>query len=200
MKKISFITTLFLAIFSFSNSNAQAFEKGGKYLNLNLGAAYMAHVGGDYYGTNSSWGWGGVLGYRGPVTGQLGIQMEFGIHDYVGLGFNTGVGFAASALSIYSSEVNVPAGVFANFHFFQLIADKTGKDIHADKLDVYAGVNVGSGVALPFINGDVYPAALAYGGLQAGVRYYFNPKVGVNAEVGFGKSIFNGGVVFNLGN
>lgn len=207
MKKSYFSIALLALTLTASTAFSQAFEKGGKYINVNLGAAQMWHIGGDLDYNNY-----GFNGYT-PITGQLGLQMEFGVHEYVGVGFTTGLGFGAGLgghryygyygyynYNYYTPEVNIPIGAFANFHFYQLIADKTGKDIHADKLDIYAGLNVGSGAAilLPKNSDKAYVSALFFIGPHVGVRYFFNEKVGVNAELGYGKSFFNGGVVFKL--
>src|SRR5690606_374600 len=83
--------------------------------------------------------------YR-PLTGQVNFQGEFGIHEYVGIGFTTGFGGRSRWNYGYSGEMNVPIGFVSNFHFYQLIADKSGKNIHADKLDIYFGGSLGSGV------------------------------------------------------
>ena len=200
MKKILCILSLTLLLaFSPNSAKAQAWQKSTKVLALGIGGSYFWHIGNGYYsygniGYYPSYGW--------RLTGQLNFQGEFGIHKYVGIGFTTGVGGSAGwKYSIYyntNGEVNWPAGVIANFHFFQLIADKTGKNIHADKLDVYAGVNVGSGIAAMFFSTGTKIVPIFFAGPQVGVRYYFSKRVGVNGEVGFGKSWVNAGFVFKL--
>lgn len=200
MKKLALSV---IAILSISlASNAQAFEKGGKYISLGIGGASFWHI---YTNSayNSYYGFGGYT----PVTGQLSVQGEFGVHKYVGVGFTAGVGGRAGggitrwgySYSGYSSEFNVPIGVIANFHFYQLIADKVSKDIHADKLDVYAGLNVGSGVGLFTSYSPVEVSALFFAGPQVGARYFFTPKMAANLEVGYGKTFVNGGLTFSLG-
>lgn len=199
MKKKLFTAMIFFSLLGITSVvNAQAWDKDTKVLGLGLGASQFFHLPNDYTGYGYGLGYG-LGGYYAPITGQLNFQGEFGIHKYVGLGFTTGIG-GRSGLGFGWSEVNVPVGMIANFHFFQLIADKTGKDIHSDKLDVYAGLNVGTGIAAIFWgngNGSAV-RALAFGGFQAGARYYFTDKFGVNLEVGYGKSIVNGGMVFKL--
>ena len=196
MKKLNLLF-VFAAIFIASNLNAQAWEKSSKVLSLGMGGSSFFYIdGNDNY-------WSGLYT---PVTGQLNFQGEFGIHDYVGLGFTTGFGGGAGnrlrgwyGYYGYNGNINVPVGMIANFHFYQLIADKTGENIHSDKLDVYAGVNVGGGIGvLLYDNADNYIVPIAFGGFQAGARYYFTPKFGVNAEVGYGKSFINGGICFKL--
>lgn len=201
-----YLLCLLSAMITTNFSFGQAFEKNGKYLNLNLGAAQMWHIGGDLNRDDY-----GFTGYA-PVTGQLGVQMEFGVHEYVGVGFTTGFGFGAGIgrgywrglyRSYYSywPEINFPIGAFANFHFYQLIADKVSRDIHADKLDIYAGLNLGSGAAIffPSNTNQTQVSALFFIGPHAGVRYFFTDQVAVNAELGYGKSFINGGITFKLG-
>ena len=179
-------------------TQAQAWEKKSVVLGIGLGVSSFYHIDPDY---NAYHGFGGSRG-RGfayaPLTGQFNLQMEFGVHQYVGLGFCTGVGGRAGYY--YSDgELNAPISFIGNFHFYQLIADKTGKNIHADKLDIYGGFSLGTGIAIQFDNNRnnrIVP--LIYGGPHLGVRYYFTPKFGINGEVGFGKSLINGGLVFKL--
>jgi len=180
-------------------SYGQAWEKQSKVIGLGLGASSFWHL-------NN--------GVTTPLTGQLNFQMEFGVHDYVGVGFQTGVGgggplgigagwgrsvfLGSSYYSGYNGSFNFPVSAFANFHFYQLIADKSGKDIHSDKLDIYAGLNVGSGIGILFYDNSTLITPLVIFGPQVGVRYYFTEKFGVNLELGYGKSIVNGGIVFKL--
>ncbi len=202
MKKLVYATMICLTVLATTNTaNAQAWSKDAKVLGLGFGASYFFHLDGDktfnrFYGAAPMW-----------LTGQLNFQGEFGVHDYVGIGFTTGVGGRAGYSrglyylgSGYSSagEVNAPIGIIANFHFYQLISDKSGKDIKADKLDVYAGVSAGSGVAVSFYSNTTHIYPIAFGGVHVGARYYFTDKVGANVEVGFGKSLVNGGLVFKL--
>lgn len=202
------------------SSGDKAFEgKGSKTLLLGLGGSNMftifpknsdAYLGyDDFYGTRS---------FFTPISGGISVDGEFGVHKYVGIGFHTG--FFGSR-SIYSSGffgrlagydysytysgIYIPLGLIANFHFYQLIEDKTSKDIHGDKLDLYVGANLGSGIAIAVPTRSLKDdgaktsiGALAYGGVQFGVRYFFNPKIGVFAEVGYGKTFANGGVAFKL--
>ena len=207
MKRIFFAILLTIALLTTSNPiNAQAWSKDTKLLGVGLGASYFFHID-RVNNANSVYGNAPLI-----ITGQLNFQGEFGVHDYVGVGFTTGLGGRAGyarsfgyyygyyGLSYGSKgSVNFPIGALANFHFYQLIADKTGKNIHADKLDIYAGVSVGTGVSAAFYNNEsthVYP--IAFGGVHVGARYYFTDKLGANLELGFGKSIVNGGIVFKL--
>ena len=182
-----------ILIITSNTSNAQAWEKSTKVLSLGFGASQFYHID-NYYYSGPKYG----RNFYSPLTGQFNFQGEFGVHKYVGLGFTTGVGGRGGYWNGYNGEVNMPIGMIVNFHFYQLIADKNGKNIHADKLDIYAGLNIGSGVAVAFYPTVTRISPIAFGGPHVGIRYYFSPKVGVNAELGWGKSIINAGFVFKL--
>lgn len=182
-----------IAIFATQLANAQAWGRHTNVLSVGVGPSQFIHLD-RYYYTDAPV----PRLYYWPVTGQFNFQGEFGIHKYVGLGFTTGIGGRGPVSRNYLGELNIPVGLIANFHFYQLIADNASRNIHADKLDIYAGVNAGSGVAFTYYNDAVRAVPLAFGGLQAGIRYYFVPRVAVNGELGFGKSIANVGFTFRL--
>lgn len=192
------IITLILAVLTLSGpetyAQKRAWTKDSKVLSLGLGLSH-------FYRIDERFGSGAPRPGRvhSPSSGQFNFQMEFGIHEYVGLGFTTGIGGRAGLGNGYLGEVNFPMGMVVNFHFYQLIADRSGKNIHADQLDIYAGMNAGSGFALTYYsNEDVRIVPMAWGGLHAGIRWYFAPRVALNGELGFGKSIVNAGFSFKL--
>ncbi len=183
-------------LFTTQSANAQAWTKDSKVISLGIGATNYYHVG----KTRAR-----LLGrtYRSysAITGLFSVEGEFGIHDYVGIGFITGIGGGLGRISGYRGSLNVPMGVLANFHFYQLIADKTGKNLHQDELDIFAGVSVGSGIGIIFyknnsLKNQLLP--LAFGGAHLGIRWYFSENVGLTGQVGFGKSLVNVGIVFKL--
>ncbi|HNB49354.1 MAG TPA: hypothetical protein PK332_08320, partial [Chitinophagales bacterium] len=89
-------------------------------------------------------------------------------------------------------------GVLANFHFFQLIADKKGLGI-GDDLDLYVGLNFGTGLGVNLSKGGGNSVGgIIFAGPQFGVKYFFNPKIGVYGEIGYGKSVFEAGVSIKL--
>lgn len=177
-----------------STAVAQAWGKGSKVLTLGVGASNFHHLDGHYYNRPG-------LRYRAysPTTGQLAFHGEFGVHKYVGLGFFTGVGGRAGWTNNYLGTWNIPLGMLANFHFYQLIADHASRDIHADVLDIYAGLSLGSGLAFTYYSDAVVRVIpILYGGPHVGIRYFFAPKVGITAEAGYGKSNGMFGFVFKL--
>ncbi len=102
MKKIAVAIALLIGMASAMNTQAQAWSRDAKVLSLGIGGANFLH-----FDPN---------GYYGPrygfsrLTGQLTFQGEFGVHDYVGLGFTTGVGGGGAWGPAYSrfAEVNAP--------------------------------------------------------------------------------------------
>ena len=182
-------------VFFTTQVNGQAWQRDSRVLSLGVGASDFFHLDPYYYdGTpvNRTW-------YQ-PLTGQINFQGEFGIHKYVGLGFTTGIGGRGGWAYNYGGEFNIPIGFLANFHFYQLIADNVKRDIHSDKLDLYFGANIGSGIAFAYYPNTDRLVPMAFGGLQFGLRYYFAPNVAVNGEFGWGKSIINVGFSFKLHN
>lgn len=193
MKKSLIILFVLSLILSIPNqSNAQAFGgKGSKAFLVGLGFSNYPAVYGGFDNKTFS-----------PMSFNIGIQGEFGIHDYVGLGFTAGATFSGSLGSspvgfgyLYNynnwSTVGIPIGMIGNFHFLQLIADKTGGSF-AESMDVYAGLALGAGPAFAIpksgnnSSGEV--GILFLGEVHVGIRYYFNDKLGIFAEVGQGRS------------
>jgi hypothetical protein len=203
------------------SDDGKAFEgKGSKTLLVGLGGSNMFTI---FSKSSNVYDEDFGFGSYSPISGGISVDGEFGIHKYVGIGFHTGIfgarniyggfGFASRILDLDFDDsyagIYIPVGIIANFHFYQLIEDKTSKDIHGDKLDLYVGANLGSGVALAILkkkyvdsftsNEDkVIPGALVYGGIQFGVKYFPKPKLGIFAELGYGKTFANGGVCFKL--
>ncbi len=193
MKKVILGIAVLLA--GYSSVNAQAFDKSSKLITLGIGGAQYWNVGG-YAGS-----YGGLYGYGwAPTSGEVSVQAEFGVHKYVGVGGFIGIGGGGWGVPGSNwGQLNIPIGALANFHFYQLIADKVSKDIHADKLDIYAGLNLGTGAGIWFAdNKKVGSSALIWGGPQVGIRYYFKPNIAVNGELGYGKTFINGGITFKL--
>lgn len=199
MKHLILLATVLTLTISSYTAQAQdkAFSRDSKILSIGVGLGNYYHLDSRY----RSFGPGDnrYRGYHTPYTGQFNLQMEWAVHNYVGLGFTTGFGGTGPLSYGYRGEFNMPIGLVVNFHFYQLIDDKNGKNLHADKLDIYGGLSVGSGFAVAFYDKeDPRIVPLAWGGLHAGIRWYFTPRVALNAEAGFGKNVANIGFSFKL--
>ena len=201
MKTTITIITVALVLLWGSQVQAQAFDKDTKLYNLNLGWGDMIHIpfgNSNPYNTDIF----GKSIKRVVPTSQLSFQAEYAVHKYVGVGFIVGVGGNPSALF---RELNIPVAAFANFHFLQFIADKKGKNLKTDKIDVYAGLVVGSGLAIHpygtnslFYQTTFYDALLCIGP-HVGINYYFKKNVAFNAQVGFGLNVAQAGFTFKVG-
>ncbi|MEX1192567.1 MAG: hypothetical protein WED10_03725 [Brumimicrobium sp.] len=177
MKKSLFILAVTAILLAFpQQSNAQAFGGKGSKTFL-IGAGFSDYPNRYPNASNHS-----------HLAFNIGIQGEFGIHDYVGLGFTAGATFSPAN---WGTSVGIPIGMIGNFHFLQLIADKTGGSF-AEDMDVYGGLAFGGGpsflssISHNNSNGDV--GVTIFGEAHVGIRYYFSDKLGVFAEVGQGIS------------
>lgn len=199
-----------LSLFIAANfSFGQAFEgKGSKTLQLGLG--YNVHT--TYFAERGNFN--GIEGVRTSSYGGFNLQYEIGIHQYVGLGIFAALeGTPNLTNSYYSYFYNnntkayagfaIPVGFVANFHFLQLIADKTNKSF-ADKMDVYAGLSVGAGPSFAIVKSphknhiEPNSGPLVYFGANVGIRYYPKSNFGIFSELGYGKTVAQFGVIFKM--
>ena len=212
MNKLVKISMLSLAFFLATfTAQAQGFGgKGSKYFQLGFGAS--SHF--QFYNDNKI---NDNYVYRTALN--FNAQFEFGIHKYIGLGLHVGFDFSPNGGAYYYagyypgyytgstySTIGIPVAFFGNFHFLQLIADKTGNNF-ADKLDVYAGLSVGSGPAFavpkrqykdaPY-NYSTAVGFMVFGGPHVGIRFFPKDNFGIYAEVGYGKTYGTFGVVFKM--
>lgn len=188
---------------------SQAFGgKGSKQFTVGLGITQ--------HWTNYPENGKGPKNSTSPLYGSLNFQLEFGIAKYVGIGghlggeyannlsrktiglnYLIGYGYGAGSSSAFRS-IAIPLGIHSNFHFLQLIADKTGKTF-GEKMDVYAGISIGSGPAFAIAKKDYKNYGndvgfILYGGPHVGMKFYPSTNVGLYVEAGYGKSFLNGGL------
>lgn len=161
MKKYLF--TLLVCLSVFSLSSVQAVEKGDFVIQptLNLGN----------YSFN-----GGYSGGRG-----IGItaNFDYAVHEYVSVGGF--VGFNSVGVRNSSFKYNrIGFGARGVFHFWQLIDNKTSKDLKSEKVDWYIPLHVGYNI----YTGDYADGGDVLYGLGMGIRYYFSPKFGIAFEFG----------------
>ncbi|MCW3125995.1 MAG: hypothetical protein JWO03_1653 [Bacteroidetes bacterium] len=201
MKTQVLLLIICLSALCASKCDAQAFDKGTRIIDVDMAWAEMLHFPVGNTNPYSTTDYGHIK--RLIPTLQISVQEEFAVHKYVGVGFIVGLGGNPSALM---REVNVTAGIFSNFHFYQYLTDKKSKNIHQDKLDIYIGLMAGSGVAIHpygandlFYNHSFYDA-LACVGPHVGFNYYFKPSIALNGQVGFGMNVVQVGVVVKPGN
>lgn len=191
-------TLLLLSLFFVLMSTAQSFKQGDKLIKVGLGTSSFFHQ----FSNKDLSPIYKFSRYR-PYTALLNVESEFAVHKFVGIGCSFsvggkpsgGVGYLSTA---YSPELNIAVGLFSNFHFLQLITQKLGKENISDKLDIYAGLSIGTGVALFAPFRDQTFASLFFVGPHVGFRYFFKPNLAINGEAGYGKTITHIGLTFKL--
>lgn len=192
MKKTFYSAALLLmaALIIPEEMNAQeskGFSKGNMYHQIGMGGQSYWRVGSNSGVVNP---FNRRVGRGSNITFQY--QGEWGIHDYVGLGFHAGFSVGGFRWR-NSTNLYVPLGLQSNFHFYQLIDDKVSGDIKSDKLDIYAGLNFGGGPAFTPSADLVYGGI--HGGAHVGARFYPKSNIGIFAELGYGRSFAQFGLV-----
>lgn len=135
---------------------------------------------------------------RGSLGLTLNIAGEYKVHQIIGIGWQAGMNLFVNGryynkhdkFYYNSTVVGIPIGFKMNVHILEAT-----KATIKDKLDVYAGFNIGAGPS--FHNDGVERRVLPfiYAGPQAGVRYWFG-NIAVFGEIGWGASIINAGITF----
>lgn len=166
----------------FAQSNV--FSKGDKVINASIG------LGSSIYGS----------GFSGGIP-PVGVSFELGVKDELfneksSLGIGGYVGYTSAEQAFYGSKIS----------YSSIIIGGRGI-VHYDlisKVDTYAGVLLGYNIASSKVTGAGFPAGfgasaggLVYAGF-VGARYYFTPKFGAMAELGYGIALLNIGVSLKL--
>jgi hypothetical protein len=186
--KLVLIAALFITYFAAQPAKAQLYDTGDIMVNAGLSLGVIGY-GGYGYGSN-------FTGFF-PLTANV----EYSINDQFAVG-----GYAA----FYSRGYRIDYGgnrykngfrAFAfggrgTFHATSLLNDALDANIEEDKLDLYAAVSAGLQISSWYYDNDYYRQL----GISApndnrvrpvlgpilGVRYMFNPGLGVYAELGRG--------------
>ena len=144
-----------------------------------------------------------ALGFGGPYSYPLvygaGFSMNFSgeykVQRFIGVGFQTGIDVFAGPPYHYKdypsyAAIGIPIAVKVNVH----ILEAANVSVR-DRLDVYAGLNLGGGPAF-----YASPGGGIYGFLQAGpqigVRYWLNHSIAIFGEFGWGATFANVGFTF----
>jgi hypothetical protein len=154
-------------------------------------------------------GIGGVYGFSNydVQTPVFGAQYDRGIVEF-GFGGVLGVGGFFGYKS-YASKYDLPNGKDVKDRYNIVIIGARGT-MHYDlfkveNLDTYGGVmiafhavNQKTDVPDGFPDYDSNHNSAAYASIYAGAKYYFTPKFGAFAEVGYGVSWLTMGVAFKF--
>lgn len=181
MKKVSLIFAVMMISLAASSQNT--FTKGDKVLNVGVGFGTY----GDYGKTTIP-----------PVS----VSLEYCAKDNL---FNDKSSLGIGGYAGYHSSKYDLAGEWG-YKYSNFILGARGI-LHyqfIDKLDTYWGLLLGYDIAsAKFYGSDIYDSgASEVGGLIystfLGARYYFNEKIAVNAELGYGIATFHIGISYKL--
>jgi hypothetical protein len=201
MKKIQYIIVAALLLLGFMNHvTAQQYyyadsNRVSRY-GWNQGRSGIYSVG---LGGTGVIGFGSLAPFYTGMGLALNISGEYRVQRFIGLGFETGVDVLRAPYSPPPVELpppyryvslGIPLVLKCNVH----ILDAAGVPI-ADRLDVYAGLNVGAGPAFyTSPGGGVFGFVVA--GPQIGLRYWFCRQAAVFGEFGWGATFANVGFSF----
>lgn len=190
MKSIKQISAIILLlVFMGTTVKAQGWihDKKGMY-SAGMGVTQVVFLPYQYY----------PLSHKGSAGLSLNIAGEYKVHRFIGLGWQTGINLFVygryynknDKFYYNSTVVGLPIGFKFNVHILEAANAKI-----KDKLDVYAGFNVGGGPSFHTDpnGGGVY--GFIYGGPQVGIRYWFK-KIAIFGEIGWGATVANIGVTF----
>ena len=150
-KRITILTvilSLLLATISFAQKKKKDADRGYAFEGRNLVIQLSSGFFGDSYGY-------GKLG-----GAPLKLQVEYGVHRYVGLALYGGMLHRDPQLGEQSFQLDVyTGGLHVNFHLYNLVDDIFKKDLRGDIIDVYGTFTVGMDyfdTNLPFRNKYAY--------------------------------------------
>ncbi|MDB5283399.1 MAG: hypothetical protein JWO06_2474, partial [Bacteroidota bacterium] len=180
----------FLLFASFPSARAQGWIQDKKSMySLGLGGTQPLFLPFAYYPAGRAYS----LGL------SINISGEYRVHRLIGIGWQTGLNLFTSGYyyryhgqdGYYyrAAAIGIPIGFKANFH----ILEATRAQIK-DRLDVYAGLNIGGGPAI-YLGPGAGLYGFIYVGPQIGARYWFD-KVAIFGEIGWGATFANIGVTF----
>ena len=138
-------------------------------------------------------GFGGGF-YEGDIkTPPVSLSFESGVTEKISVGGI--IAYASSSYSLFSADdikySHLLIGGRGNYHFGT-----------SEKFDPYVGLTLGYNIVSAKYSGNIgsfkaEESALIFGG-QIGANYYFSPKFGAFAELGYGIGILTVGITAKL--
>ncbi|SDD78293.1 Outer membrane protein beta-barrel domain-containing protein [Mucilaginibacter pineti] len=190
MKKRFLLLLLFGAISSVTYAQQQTtavYNKGDNLLNIGIG------LGSPFFGS----------GYSSSLPVNPTISYEKGITDEISVGGQLSYASSKASFSYFGSgysfkESALYIGARGSYHLNDAL------DIDDNRVDVYGGASLGyvivhvSATEGPYSSSGSAGSAIGLGAF-AGGKYFFNPKTGIYAELGYQSlSFLNIGVAFKL--
>jgi len=183
MKRILLISLLLVIAVGLSFSQ-MAYKKGDQVVSLGLGLG----------------------GFAGAYGGSSGIAIsggyEYGVHENVSLGGL--VGYSSS-----SDEYNSYYGGTYGWKYTYILIGARGAYhidlLHNSNIDTYGGVLLGYNIVSSSATGtnssyygSTASASYMLFGVFIGGRYYFNPNLAAQVELGYGVGFLNVGIAYKL--
>ncbi|ASS50102.1 MAG: hypothetical protein A3D31_11070 [Candidatus Fluviicola riflensis] len=211
MQRVKSITILFSLVLLVQNVNAQANYAGSFIIDSYYGGPNLDRLLWDTGDATN------VIDYTSRGVGPLGLRGEYMLADQFGLGFDVIYATIRNSYTEIDSVYNSATDSFDaahtdvetknrrlrvqlrfNYHFA----------VSNPNLDAYMGIGAGSntrfrsrhenGVEVEdnnFLDFEVIPVSFR---ISAGMRYYFSPIIGINAELGLGGPLISAGLSFRL--
>jgi hypothetical protein len=185
MKKVC---TLFFAIFfSWTIAFSQAVQETDKILSLNIGFPPTGM-------------WPGEKMKMPVISANFDYLLKKAGPGIIGVGGLLGIVITEDYYSYYFPDeyyryTKFYLGARATYHWFPGTSDK---------INTYAGFSLGAKiVSAKYTGSSVNPSLSsngsgAFGGPFVGIRYLFNPNIGVNAELGYGVAVLTLGGSFKF--
>lgn len=162
-----------------NNSIGSAIAKNNVVIQPGINLGY--HSG--FKKLNSSYGY--AYAYTGLIPG-ISLNIDYAVHKYASVGVFYGIAFQKYTVSnvVFLGHA---FGARTIFHWWQLMADKTGKNLFADKIDFDIHAHIGGFlVQEKNLNTNVKAKHIgvnAGGGI--GFKYYFVKQFGVSIDAGY---------------
>lgn len=161
-----------------------AAQKGNMMIQASLNIGH--HLG--FKKNYSSYGFD--YAYNGLIPGAT-LNLDYNVHRYVGVGLYYSVGFQTYKVSniFYLGHA---FGARTTFHWWQMLDDKSDKDLFSDKIDLDLHLHIG-GFLLSEKN-KIDNTKIKNFGVNAGVglgfKYYFVKNFGVAMDFGYEETSF----------
>lgn len=211
MHRMKSVIVLLLVVLAGQNTNAQANYMGSIILDPYYGVPNLDRL---LWDTGEA---SNVANYSSRSAGPFGIRGEYMLADQFGLGFDV---IFATLRSSYTQVDSVYNGTTDSFDAVETDIETRNRRLRVQlrfnyhfaisnpNLDAYMGVGAGSntrfrtrnenGVEVEeddYFDFEVIPVSFR---ICTGMRYYFSPKIGVNAELGLGGPLISAGLSFRL--
>lgn len=186
---------------------------GKRFSHTLLVAAVVFFLAGNIFAQDKTLG--SAPFHKGALIGQVGIGfglagiygttsvppitagLQYGIEDKISVGGL--VGFSTSSYEFWSGFSGTYTyfliGARGEYHFLE----------NSDNMDAYAGLTLGYNVVSWSASGNAgnvynWTAGDSYAvfGFHGGLRYWFNPNIGVFGELGYGLGFLTFGASFKL--